>query len=113
MCDFEIARAHYLRVSGYLQEANPKAGSRRRADKGGDADCAADEYPEAEVNFRDRPSFLVFAVGEQVGTDRTCHWFQKVSVGRSLEKKQLRGGSSLTACGEMTSGNAPKSAMQE
>jgi hypothetical protein len=45
-------------MPAYLQEANPKAASRRRADKGGNADCVADQYPEAEVNFRDRPNFL-------------------------------------------------------
>lgn len=49
-------RQHHLRVPVYLREANPKAGSRRRADKGGDADCTADGYPEAEVNFHDRPN---------------------------------------------------------
>jgi hypothetical protein len=42
-CDFEIAgEQHHLRVPEDLKKANPKAGSRRRADKGGDADCTAD-----------------------------------------------------------------------
>ena len=112
MCDIEIAHSHSLRVSGYLKEANPKAGSRRRADRGGDADCVADQYPEAEVNFRDRPN-LVFAVGERLGTGHTCHSFSK-GISRPVPREKTASRWKFTdGTWGKTSGNAAKPAMRE
>jgi hypothetical protein len=60
------------------------------------------------VSFRDRPSSLICSIvggwklrapGDSPGVSEL---WKKASVGRSLEKKQLRGGSSLTARGERT-----------